>query len=80
MRKEIETNLTKEQIARLKEMDEKRRDMIRNGRSNPGNDSAGFRGHRRFQDGGRPGWQGPPEGGRKQTDSVPPPPQPPAHL
>lgn len=79
MRKEIDSNLTKEQIARLKEMDEKRRDMIRNGRSNPGSDSAGFRGHRRFQDGGRPGWQGPPEGGRNRPDSMPPPP-PPARL
>jgi recombinational DNA repair protein RecT len=80
MRKEIDSNLTKEQIARLKEMDEKRRDMIRKDRNNPGTDSAGFRGHRRFQEGSRPGWQGQPDGGRNRPDSSPPPPPPPSRL
>jgi recombinational DNA repair protein RecT len=82
MRKEIDSNLTKEQIARLKEMDEKRRNMIRNDRNGTGADSAGFRGHRRFQDGNRPGWQGPSDGRPNRPDSShqPPPPPPPAHL
>jgi len=80
MRKEIDSNLTKEQIARLKEMDQKRSDMIRKDHNSPRNDSAGFRGHRRFEDGGRPGWQGHPDGSRNRTDSSAPPPPPPARL
>lgn len=46
-RKEIESKLTKEQIARLREMDEKREKMIREARQNMHNDTI-----RRF--GGRP--------------------------
>lgn len=38
-RKELDSKLTKEQIARLKEMDEKRQEMIREGRRNRQNDS-----------------------------------------
>jgi hypothetical protein len=38
-RKEIDSNLTKEQIARLKEMDEKRQEMIRQNRMNRMNDT-----------------------------------------
>jgi len=78
LRKEIDLNLTKEQVARLKEMDERRKEMIRQDRNGPARDTSGFRDHRRFQDGGRPGWQGPPNT-RNRTDSAPPPP-PPARL
>jgi AraC-like DNA-binding protein len=45
-RKEIDTYLTKDQIARLKEMDERRQQMIRHSRSGHRNDSTGFRGER----------------------------------
>lgn len=45
-RKEIDTYLTKDQITRLREMDERRQEMIRHGRSHHENDSTGFRGER----------------------------------
>ncbi len=38
-RKEIDSNLTKEQLVRLKEMDERRQEMIRRNRQNHGNDT-----------------------------------------
>lgn len=38
-RKELDSKLTKEQVARLREMDEKRQEMIREGRRNRQNDS-----------------------------------------
>ena len=41
-RKEIDSKLTKEHLARLKEMDEQRQKMIRQGRRNR-NDSSNFR-------------------------------------
>lgn len=45
-RKEVDSNLTKEQLLRLKDMDERRRQMIRqNWRNHPG-DSSGIRGNR----------------------------------
>jgi hypothetical protein len=58
MRKEIESNLTKEQIARLKEMDEKRREMIRQSVNNW--DSIRQGGRRGFDRGRFP--SGPPPG------------------
>lgn len=55
-RKEIDSKLTKEQLARLKEMDEKRLEMIRQGRKSRENDSLnkkfdGDYGGRRFREG-----------------------------
>jgi len=41
--KELEPNLTKEQLDRLKEMDQRRAEMIRQYRMNKHNDSADFR-------------------------------------
>jgi hypothetical protein len=67
-RKEIDAYLTKDQIARLREMDERRQRMIHHSRFGHPNDSTGFRGDRHhFHD------RLPDEG----TDpSFPPPPPP----
>jgi hypothetical protein len=46
-RKELDLNLTKDQLARLKEMDERRQEMIRQNRMNRGNDSMNVRSDRR---------------------------------
>ena len=54
-RKEIDQNLTKEQIARLKEMDDKRQELIRENWKNHENDSSRFRNGRPFNPDGRPG-------------------------
>jgi hypothetical protein len=63
MRKELDLNLTKEQLARLKEMDEKRQEMMRQERKRRDNDTTGFKNdRRRFPDrnpGQGPGPQGP---------------------
>jgi hypothetical protein len=73
LRKELESQLTKDQLARLKEMDDKREEMMRQERERHKNDTANFR---RF---GRPpgGYRGPggrpPEGG---FQGPPPPPDP----
>jgi hypothetical protein len=45
-RREIDTYLTKDQIARLKEMDERRQEMIHHNRSGHRNDTTGFKGER----------------------------------
>ncbi len=45
LRKELDSLLTKEQLARLKEMDERRQEMIRQNRRDH-NDSSDFRGRR----------------------------------
>lgn len=47
-RKELDSNLTKEQIARLKQMDERRQEMIRHNRRFHENDTLEDRGDRRF--------------------------------
>ena len=77
-RRELDSKLTDEQIARLKEMDQKRQEMIRKSRRSRGNDSLynqnfGRRGH-----GGMPVHEGrqmpPPERPsyfRPDTDSLP---------
>lgn len=52
-RKEMDSNLTKEQIARLKEMDDRRQEMIRNSRLNHGNDSIKNRIERNHDPNGR---------------------------
>lgn len=64
MRKELDSNLTKEQLARLKEMDERRQEMMKQERKRRDNDTTRFRNDRRpFPGGspvGRPGPEGPP--------------------
>jgi hypothetical protein len=45
-RKELESNLTKEQLAKLKEMDDRRQEMFRQGRRDRQNDTVQFRGDR----------------------------------
>jgi len=58
MRKELDSNLTKEQLSRLKEMDDKRQEMMRQERKSRDNDTTGFRNDRpRFS--GRNPRQGP---------------------
>ncbi len=47
-RNELDLNLTKEQIARLKEMEERRQEMIRHNRKIHENDTLDNRGNRRF--------------------------------
>jgi hypothetical protein len=58
MRKELDSNLTKEQLARLKEMDEKRQEMMRQNRKRRDNDTTGFKNDRRRFPDRNPG-QGP---------------------
>jgi hypothetical protein len=64
MRKELDSNLTQEQLARLKEMDERRQEMMRQERRRRENDTTRFNNQiRRYPDGSRgqrPGPQGPP--------------------
>jgi hypothetical protein len=48
MRKELDSNLTKEQLARLKEMDERRQEMMKQIRKRHDNDTTRFRNNRRF--------------------------------
>jgi DNA repair exonuclease SbcCD ATPase subunit len=59
-RKEIDSNLSKEQQARLKEMDDRRQEMIRQNRMNHENDTLGNRNERRHNPNGRPSPDGPP--------------------
>jgi hypothetical protein len=47
MRKELDSNLTKEQIARVKEMDERRQEMMKMEREKHSHDTADFRFDRR---------------------------------
>lgn len=53
MRKELDSSLTKEQLARLKEMDERRQEMIKQDRRRRDSDTTRFRddGRRQFGDG-----------------------------
>jgi len=55
LRKELDSKLTTEQLARLKEMDQKRQEMIRESRKNRGNDSLNNNNFRRNDHDGRPG-------------------------
>jgi hypothetical protein len=64
-RKEIDSKLTKDQLARLREMDEKRQEMIRQNRKNHPNDST----ERRF-DGRHRSFDGPPPPQRDRPDST----------
>jgi hypothetical protein len=54
LRKELDSKLTKEQLARLKAMDEQRQEMIRQSRRNRRNDTTDTRNFRRGDHGGRP--------------------------
>ncbi len=45
-RKALDSNLTKDQILRLKDMDERRQEMIRQNRMNRGNDTINFHNER----------------------------------
>ena len=63
-RKELDTTLSKEQLARLKEMDERRQEMIRQKRKNHENDTLNFRSDRRHNPNERPSF----------SDGPPPPP------
>jgi len=71
-RKELDLNLTKEQLVRLKDMDDKRQKMIRESRKNHDSDSSRFRDRRPHYPDGRPspppGMQRPPF---QQHDSAP---------
>jgi hypothetical protein len=59
-RKELEPNLTKDQLTRLKDNENRRTEMLRNGRRGQ-RDSADFRDNRRMgpPQGGRPPFRGP---------------------
>lgn len=66
MQKELDSNLTKEQLARIKEMDERRQEMMKQERERRYNDTTRFNDdRRRYQRGGPPD---------RNTDQVPPPP------
>jgi hypothetical protein len=60
-RKELDFNLTKDQISRIKDMDERRQEMIRQNRINRGNDTINFRNERRRNTDDRRGPGGPGE-------------------
>lgn len=59
-RKELDLNLTKEQLERLKEMDDRRQEMIRQNRKNRQNDTLNSRDERRHYPGRRLEHEGPP--------------------
>jgi hypothetical protein len=73
MRKELDSRLTKEQLARLKEIDERRQEMIRQERKRHSEDTTGFR-----NDGRRPFHDGIPSRRPPGSDGLPPPPPPPS--
>ena len=70
LRKELDSKLTKEQLARVKEMDERRQEMIRNERKRHKNDTLNFRSHRRHSS------DGPPHIPEPRMDDGPPQPPP----
>jgi len=71
-RKELDLNLTKEQLARLKEMDDRRQEMIRqNRRNNQHSDSLRDRNKRRDDHNSRPFHEG-----NSSSAGPPPPPRP----
>lgn len=71
-RKELDLNLTKDQIARMKEMDERRQQMIRQNRMNHNNDTSRNRTEWRHNPDGRPLPDGPPPQRFDRRDSMPP--------
>jgi hypothetical protein len=69
-RKELDLNLTKDQIARLKEMDDRRQEMIRQNRMNRDNDTTGNRNQWRHNPIGRPSPGGPPSPHFERRDTI----------
>jgi hypothetical protein len=73
MRKELDSNLSKEQLARLKEMDERRQEMMRQERKRRKNDTTNYRNDRRRYPGESPGrrpdLQDPPPPSSPEQDS-----------
>ncbi|MCJ7447263.1 MAG: hypothetical protein MUO72_06210 [Bacteroidales bacterium] len=67
-RKELDSKLTKEQLARLKEIDDRRQEMIRQNRKNRDDDSLDTRNYRRD----RPGFDRRPFPGDRPPDDRPP--------
>ncbi len=67
LRKELDSQLTKEQLARLKEMDQRRQEMMRQERERHKNDTTDYRDFRRQ---GRNRYPGP--GGRLSPEGAPP--------
>jgi hypothetical protein len=65
MRKELDSNLTKEQLARVKEADERRQEMMKQERKRRESDTTNIRNDRRYH-------EGPPD--RSQGPQGPPPP------
>jgi hypothetical protein len=68
-RKELESNLTKEQLTKLKEMDEKRQEMFRQSWRNRDRDSLPNMNNRRHDMNGRPMPDGPPQPRYQNRDS-----------
>lgn len=71
-RKELDSYLTKDQLARLKDMDEKRQEMIRQNRKNHDNDTSRFRNGRNHGPDGRPFPEGMKRPPSPEHDSIPP--------
>ena len=69
-RKEMDLNLSKDQLARLKEMDDRRQEMIRQNRLNHENDTLGNRNERRHNPNGRPLPDGPPPPRFENRDTI----------
>lgn len=70
-RKEIDANLTKEQAAKMKEMDERRQQMMRESRRNRGGDSARYRVDKHRFPEGRPTQDGPPPFHKPDSANLP---------
>lgn len=68
-RKELDSNLTKDQISRLKDMDDRRQEMIRQNRMDRGNDTINSHGDRWHNPGGRHG-SGRPSGSDLDSSST----------
>jgi hypothetical protein len=71
-RKELDLNLTKDQIARMKDMDERRQQMIRQNRMNHNNDTSRNRTEWRHNPNGRPSPDGPPPPRFERRDTTTP--------
>jgi ElaB/YqjD/DUF883 family membrane-anchored ribosome-binding protein len=69
-RKEIDSNLSKEQLARLKEMDDRRKEMVRKNRFDHSGDSSDNRNERRHNPEGKPFPDGPPPPSFPDHDST----------
>ncbi len=76
MRKELDSQLTKEQLTRLKEMDERRQEMMRQERERHKNDTTDFRNFRRRSPDRYPGPGRPFDPNDRHSPDGPPPPIP----